>query len=240
MSEYGWLLELELTAEKKGFLKGFSTSRGLTAGSREKNNMIDQREHVLLIDHHDSFSQTIKSYFEQLGVLVTVVQHTDAALNQLEAFEPTRLVLSPGPGSPGEAYATQKLIQKYYKQYPMLGVCLGHQCLIEAFGGCVIQARDIHHGKQSVIHHAGEGLFSGLPSTFLATRYHSLIAEEHDLSNDWEITAWAHDEAGSRVVMGIEHRHYPLFGVQYHPEAVLTEQGMQLLINFMAYQIAFG
>jgi len=221
MSEFGWLLELEPMPETKTPVL--------------KNNRF-QHEHVLLIDHHDSFTQTIKSYFEQLGARVTIVQHTDTILHKLEELEPTRLVLSPGPGNPREVSATQDLIRKYYKQYPILGICLGHQCLIEAFGGEVIQSQEIHHGKQSVIHHHGEGLFAGLPSTFLATRYHSLIAEERDLPKDWKITAWTHDKAGRRVIMGIAHQDYPLFGVQYHPEAVLTEQGMQVLANFMRYK----
>ena len=223
MSEYGWLLELELTVDK---------TLDPAVKPRDVGDMF-QHEHLLLIDHHDSFTHIIKSYFEQLGVRVTLVQHTDTALHHLEAFEPTRLVLSPGPGNPGEVYATQQLIQKYYKQYPILGICLGHQCLIEAFGGCVTQARDIHHGKQSVIHHDGEGLFKGLPSSFLATRYHSLVADEHELPKEWKVTACTHDEIGRRVVMGVAHQNYPLFGVQYHPEAVLTEQGMQVLINFL-------
>jgi anthranilate synthase component II len=220
MSEYGWLLELE------------NAPRASTPVL--KNNRF-QHEHVLLIDHHDSFTQMIKSYFEQLGVWVTVVQHTDTALNHLEAFKPTRLVLSPGPGSPEEACITQAIIQKYYKHYPMLGICLGHQCLIEAFGGRVTQAEEIHHGKQSIIHHDGEGLFTGLPNIFLVTRYHSLIIEEHDVPHDWKITAWTYDEVGCRMVMGVAHRDYPLFGVQYHPEAVLTEQGMQVLRNFLCF-----
>ena len=218
MSDYGWLLDLENASEEKPLVL--------------KNKRF-QDEHVLLIDHHDSFTQMIKSYVEQLGACVTVVQHMDTALHHLEAFEPTRLLLSPGPGSPREAYATQNLIQKYYKQYPILGICLGHQCLIEALGGRVIQAQEIHHGKQSIIHHDGEGLFLDLPNTFLATRYHSLIIEEEGLPQDWKITAWTYDSKKQKIIMGIMHRDYPLFGVQYHPEAVLTEQGMQVLRNFM-------
>jgi len=220
MSEYGWLLELEHAPETH-------------TAAFKKNEHRFQDEHVLLIDHHDSFTQIIKSYFEQLGVSVTIVQHQDTALHHLDTFKPTCLVLSPGPGSPGEAYATQVLIQKYRMHYPMLGICLGHQCLVEALGGRVITASEIWHGKQAVIHHHGDGLFSGLPSTFLATRYHSLVVDEHDLSNDWRITAWTHDANGRRVIMGVAHQSYPLFGVQYHPEAVLTEHGMQVLRNFL-------
>lgn len=219
MSDYGWLLELELAVEEKD-------------KQRDVGDKF-QHEHVLLIDHHDSFTQMIKSYLEQLGARVTVVQHTDAALHKLEVFNPTRLVLSPGPGSPGEAYITQNLIKKYYKDYPILGVCLGHQCLIEAFGGCVIEAQEIYHGKQSIIHHDGKGLFVNLSTTFLATRYHSLLINEHKLPQDWNITAWTHDKSGRRIVMGVAHQNYPLFGVQYHPEAVLTEQGMQVFRNFL-------
>lgn len=225
MSEYGWLIDLENAPE---------------VGSVVLDRHKFEHEHVLLIDHHDSFTQMIKSYFEQLGVGVTVVQHTDTALHHLEDFKPTRVVLSPGPGSPREAYATQNLIKKYYQHYPMLGICLGHQCLIEAFGGRVIQAQEIYHGKQSIIHHDGEGLFTDLPTTFLATRYHSLIIDEHNLPHDWKITAWTHNAEGSRSVMGVAHQRYPLFGVQYHPEAVLTEHGMQVLRNFLCFPGLFS
>ncbi|MDF1827533.1 MAG: aminodeoxychorismate/anthranilate synthase component II [Legionellaceae bacterium] len=221
MSAYGWLLELDNTPE-------------MNAPGLDKYHTFEhEHEHVLLIDHHDSFTYLIKSYFEQLGASVTVVQYTDTALDDLDAWNPTRLVLSPGPGSPREVYTTQQLILKHYKHYPMLGICLGHQCMIEAFGGRIIQAGEIHHGKQSVIEHDGQGLFLDLPRSFLATRYHSLVMDEHALPHDWKMTAWAYDKAGCRVVMGVAHCHYPLFGVQYHPEAILTEHGMQVLRNFL-------
>ena len=225
MSEYGWLLELENKPE---------------AGSAvldQYHNHKFEHEHVLLIDHHDSFTYLIKSYFEKLGASVTVVQHTDAALNHLDLLKPTHLVFSPGPGSPREVYTTQELILKYYKHYPMLGVCLGHQCMIEAFGGRIIEAREIHHGMQSVIEHDGQGLFLDLPCSFLVTRYHSLIMDEHALPRDWKMTAWTYDKTGCCVIMGVAHRDYPLFGVQYHPEAILTEHGMHVLRNFLKFSL---
>ena len=222
MNDYGWLLELEHVS--------------VTSVSSLKTETF-QNVHMLLIDHHDSFTYMIKSYFEQLGATVTVIQHTDTTLHHLAAFKPTCIVLSPGPGCPREAYATQILIQKYYKQYPMLGICLGHQCLIEAFGGSIIQADDIYHGKQSMIYHDGEGLFAGIPHPFLATRYHSLMVDVHDLPKDWSMTAWTYNQDGRRMMMGVAHRDYPLFGVQYHPEAVLTEQGMPVLRNFLRYSL---
>jgi len=221
MSEYGWLLELENTPD-------------ISSPILSTENF--EHDHVLLIDHHDSFTYLIKSCFEQLGALVTVVQYTDPALEHIDVFKPTHLVFSPGPGSPCEALGTQQLIQKYYKHYPMLGICLGHQCLIEAFGGRVIQAQEIHHGKQALIYHDhddGEGLFAGVPRSFLATRYHSLVVDERTMPSRWKMTAWTYDKMGGRVIMGVAHRDYPLFGVQYHPEAVLTEQGMQVLRNFL-------
>tara|TARA_R110002126_G_scaffold291802_1_gene459155 strand:+ start:56425 stop:57108 length:684 start_codon:yes stop_codon:yes gene_type:complete len=226
MSKYGWLLELENTPD------------AIPSVLDKHHTFESEHEHVLLIDHHDSFTYLIKSYFEQLGALVTVVQHTDAALNNLEAFKPTCLVFSPGPGRPHDVSGTQMLIKKYYKHYPMLGICLGHQCLIEAFGGRVVQAQEIHHGKQALIYHDdGDGIFKGVPRSFLATRYHSLIVDEGAMPSDWKITAWTHDKMGCRVIMGVAHRDYPLFGVQYHPEAVLTEQGLQVLRNFLQFSL---
>ncbi|NCT57785.1 MAG: aminodeoxychorismate/anthranilate synthase component II [Legionella sp.] len=219
MSEYGWLLDLENMPD-------------VSAPMLDKNHKFEH-EHVLLIDHYDSFTYLIKSYFEQLGASVTVVQYTDTALNHLEAYQPTRLVLSPGPGSPGEVYTTQQLILKHYMHYPMLGICLGHQCMIEAFGGHVLQAQEIQHGKQIKIYHDGQDLFLNLPRSFLATRYHSWVVDEHDMPMDWKVTAWGYEHNGSRVVMGVAHRTYPLFGVQYHPEAILTEHGMHVLRNFL-------
>ncbi|MCH9756676.1 MAG: aminodeoxychorismate/anthranilate synthase component II [Gammaproteobacteria bacterium] len=197
-----------------------------------KHNVI-QTKHVLLIDHYDSFTQLIKAYFEQLGARVSVVQSDALALQKIEVLAPTHVVLSPGPGCPKAAPETQAFILEYYQKYPILGVCLGLQCLIEAFGGRVLEASDICHGKQVQISHLNEGLFQGIKVPFIGTRYHSLVASFEHLPKDWHVAAWTYDTGGCRVIMGIQHQKYPLFGVQYHPEAILTEQGIKVFENFL-------
>ena len=196
-------------------------------------NLLKQAVHVLLVDHHDSFTQLIKSYCEALGARVSVVQQDDAALQCLERLAPTHIILSPGPGHPSEACATQAMIRAYAGYYPMLGICLGHQCLIEAFGGKVVQAAYVCHGVQSEIYHTGQGLFTGMRRPFLGTRYHSLVACDKALPDVWEVAAWTYDAEGAHVIMGMQHRDYFMFGVQYHPEAILTEQGHRIFENFL-------
>jgi anthranilate synthase/aminodeoxychorismate synthase-like glutamine amidotransferase len=191
------------------------------------------KKHVLLIDHYDSFTQLIKSYFEQLGARVTVMQSDALILESLDQLALTHVVLSPGPGHPEAAHATRAFILKYYQQYPMLGVCLGHQCLLMAFGGEMVEASEICHGKQSRIDYVSKGLFKTITSPFFATRYHSLVVSPDSVPDDWEVTAWCFDAKGSLIMMGVQHQTYKLFGVQFHPEAVLTVQGMQLFKNFL-------
>jgi anthranilate synthase/aminodeoxychorismate synthase-like glutamine amidotransferase len=188
---------------------------------------------LLLIDHYDSFTYTIKAYFEALQVQVEVVQHDSPDLLNLEKIAPSMLVFSPGPGHPDKANTAVELIKKYHKIYPMLGVCLGHQCIAKAFGGEVIHAPEIMHGKQSLIHHEGRDLFAGIPSLFSATRYHSLVVKPETLPRVLRMTAWTFDQKETRMIMGLAHQHYPVFGVQYHPEAVLTEHGYLLFSNFL-------
>jgi anthranilate synthase component II len=195
--------------------------------------VLKQDEHVVLVDHHDSFTQLIKSYCNVLGARVSVVQQDDSVLQRLESLAPTRIILSPGPGHPSGAHATQAMIKMYAGYYPILGICLGHQCLIEAFGGEVTQADQVCHGVQSKIYHTGQGLFLGLREGFLATRYHSLVVCEKTLPDDWDMVAWTYDAEDTRVIMGIQHRNYPMYGVQYHPEAILTEQGHRIFENFL-------
>lgn len=217
MSEYGWLIEQQVLS-RPIFLKPAEQCT----------------KHVLLIDHYDSFTQLIKVYFEQLGARVSVFQFDDMALNHSESLAFTHVVLSPGPGSPEEADATRAFILKYHQQYPMLGVCLGHQCLIKALGGEVIDAFEIAHGKPFEITHTNTGLLKGIKQPFIATRYHSLVASYSELPGYWDVTAWTYDAIGSAVIMGVQHQTYALFGVQFHPEAILTEQGMQIFKNFLS------
>lgn len=190
-------------------------------------------ERLLLIDHYDSFTYTIKAYFETLGARTEVVQYDDPRLLHLEQFAPTALVFSPGPGHPTEASSTVALIKKHYTYYPMLGVCLGMQCMAHAFDGKVIHAPEVMHGKQSLIDHDHTGIFQDVPQGFSATRYHSLMVDPLTLPAELRVTAWTHDASGARVIMGVAHMHYPLFGIQYHPEAVLTEHGYLLFRHFL-------
>lgn len=194
-------------------------------------------KHVMLIDHYDSFTQLIKAYLEVLGARVSVVQSKVLSSNALELLQPTHIVLSPGPGAPSDAPNTLAFILKYFKVYPILGVCLGHQCLMEAFGGQVVQADEIYHGKQSQIYHLGTGLFQHMPQALFATRYHSLVVSADSFPKDWHVTAWTHDRKGCELIMGVQHDSYPLFGVQYHPEAILTEQGSDIFKQFLEYRL---
>lgn len=189
---------------------------------------------VILVDHYDSFTYTIKSYLEVLGAEVCVLYYDDPKLTQLECLSPTHIVLSPGPGAPSDVWQTKALIKKIYKQYPILGVCLGHQCLIETFNGQVIPMDTVYHGKVSTIFHTGQGIFKGLKQQLNVARYHSLIVSKAHIPIDWELSAWSLD-GNEQVVMGVQHTEYPLFGVQYHPEAILTEAGYQIFSNFINY-----
>ncbi|MFZ4077056.1 MAG: anthranilate synthase component II [Legionellaceae bacterium] len=193
-----------------------------------------KRKNVMLIDHYDSFTYTIKSYFDSLGVKTQVITCDSEAMNDLDAYEPSCLVLSPGPGAPDDAPLTLQVIKKHYQDYPILGICLGHQCIAQAFGGVIKRAEVVMHGKQSIIEHDGSFLFSEIPQCFSATRYHSLIVDEKTLPQDLSITAWTRDASQDRVVMGLAHQVYPTFGIQYHPEAIMTEHGLVLFKNFLS------
>jgi anthranilate synthase/aminodeoxychorismate synthase-like glutamine amidotransferase len=189
---------------------------------------------LLLIDHHDSFTYLINSYFEQLQVKTQVVQYDDPILQNLESIHPDYIVFSPGPGHPNTVVNTIDMIRKYYKCYPMLGICLGMQCMAMAFHGRVVHASQVVHGKQSSITHTGLRLFKNIPSTHRVTRYHSLMVEEGSFSTELSINAWTHATTEHpRIIMGIEHQTYPVFGVQYHPEAILSEHGLLLFSNFL-------
>jgi anthranilate synthase component 2 len=188
---------------------------------------------ILLIDHYDSFTYTIKAYFDELGARTQVVQHDALRLTDLAHYAPDGIVLSPGPGHPREATHSLALLQHVSARYPILGICLGMQCIVEAFGGRVIHAPQAMHGKQSRMTHTGQGIFQGIPSNFSVTRYHSLMMDELLIPACLDITARTED--ASRVIMGIQHKEYPVYGVQYHPEAVLTEHGHALLHNFLLH-----
>jgi len=186
---------------------------------------------ILMIDNYDSFTYNLVQYLGELGAQVTVWRNDLFGLEDVAEFDPDGLVVSPGPCTPKEAGLSVPLIQKYASKYPILGVCLGHQSIGEAFGARVRRHKVIVHGKTSLISHDGTEVFAGLPVPFKATRYHSLVVE--DLPEELKANAW-HDETGGRTVMGLRHRRYPTHGVQFHPESVLTEGGRQILANFLA------
>lgn len=184
---------------------------------------------VLVIDNYDSFTYNLVQYLGELGETVVVCRNDEVTLADVAAMKPVAVVLSPGPGTPGDAGICKDLLLELGPSLPMLGVCLGHQCLGEAFGGTVQRAGQVMHGKVSRVSHEGTSVFRGLPSPFAATRYHSLVVDRADLPASLEITAWTDDG----TVMGLRHRDYPLAGVQFHPEAILTEHGHHLLRNFL-------
>ncbi|MFZ5992456.1 MAG: anthranilate synthase component II [Deinococcota bacterium] len=194
---------------------------------------------ILIVDNYDSFTYNLVQYLGELGAALTVWRNDQFQLEDVERLSPDGIVVSPGPCTPSEAGLSVPLIQRYAPQYPILGVCLGHQSIGQAFGAKVTRAKVILHGKTSQIHHDGTGVFAGLPQPFTATRYHSLVVEASFRGDSWEdlppelrVNAWV-DEAGGRTVMGLEHTRYPTYGVQFHPESILTEIGKQILGNFL-------
>ncbi len=192
---------------------------------------------LLMIDNYDSFTYNLVQYFGELGEEVTVVRNDQIDLAGIERLAPSRIVISPGPGTPDDAGVAMDAIRAQSGRIPVLGVCLGHQAIGQVYGGRVIHARVIMHGKTSMIHHRDEGVFRGLPSPFEATRYHSLIVERETLPECLEITAWTETDAGGvDEIMGMRHREMPVEGVQFHPESILTTCGHQLLKNFLEQQ----
>ena len=182
-----------------------------------------------MLDNYDSFTYNIVQYFGQLGEDVRVFRNDAISLDEIERLSPRRLVVSPGPCSPEEAGISVAAIRHFAGKIPILGVCLGHQSIGAAFGGNVVRSVSLMHGKTSPIHHDGKELFAGLPNPFQATRYHSLVVERSSLPACLEVTAWV--ENGE--IMGMRHRELPVWGVQFHPESILTEGGMELLTNFL-------
>jgi anthranilate synthase component 2 len=193
---------------------------------------------LLMIDNYDSFTYNIVQYFGELGQDVKVVRNDEVTIQDIEAMKPEYLVISPGPCSPNEAGISLETIKHFAGKIPLLGVCLGHQAIGQAFGGDVIRAREVMHGRISAIHHADIGVFKDLPNPFNATRYHSLIVDKKTLPETLEITAWTvvngqPDETIVDEIMGLRHKTLPIEGVQFHPESILSEHGHALLKRFV-------
>lgn len=190
---------------------------------------------LLMIDNYDSFTFNLVQYLGELGVEVRVHRNDEIDLGGVAALAPERIVISPGPCTPNEAGISVPLIREFAGRIPILGVCLGHQSVGQAFGGNIVKAREVMHGKTSPIYHGGQGVFAGLEVPFEATRYHSLVVEAESLPNSLEVTAWTQNADGTRdEIMGIRHREFPVQGVQFHPESILTRHGHDLLRNFVA------
>ena len=189
---------------------------------------------LLMIDNYDSFTYNLVQYFGELGVDIRVFRNDEITLDEISTLQPDQIVLSPGPCTPAEAGISVASIREFAGKIPILGVCLGHQSIGEAFGGRIIRAKRVMHGKISAIHHRGEGVFRDLPSPFNATRYHSLVIEQDTLPDCLEITAWTENADGSiEEIMGVRHRKLAVEGVQFHPESILSEHGHQMLKNFL-------
>jgi len=184
---------------------------------------------LLMIDNYDSFTYNLVQYLGELGEDVKVIRNDELTVDEIERLVPTRIVLSPGPCTPNEAGVTLAVVDRFKGRLPILGVCLGHQAIGQAFGGRVVHARTLMHGKVSRIHHGGAGVFRGLPTPYDATRYHSLAIQRETCPPDLEVTAWTEDGE----IMGVRHRTLAIEGVQFHPESILTEHGHALLRNFL-------
>ncbi|MDO9422826.1 MAG: aminodeoxychorismate/anthranilate synthase component II [Methylobacter sp.] len=189
---------------------------------------------VVMIDNYDSFTYNLVQYFGELGADVTVVRNDQVTVEDIENLVPDKLVISPGPCTPKEAGISVAAILKFAGRIPILGVCLGHQSIGYAFGGNIVHAKSIMHGKTSPVYHRNQGVFKGLNNPFIATRYHSLVIEQATIPDCLEITAWTQDEAGNLdEIMGVRHKQLDIEGVQFHPESILTEHGHDLLRNFL-------
>lgn len=189
---------------------------------------------ILVVDNYDSFTYNLVQYLGELGATLEVLRNDEVTAQRVEEISPERLVISPGPCTPTEAGESCQVIRTFSGRIPILGVCLGHQCIGEVFGGKVIRAPYLMHGKTSPITHNNTGIFKGVPSPFTATRYHSLIVERASLPDSLEITA----ETSDGLIMGMKHREHPTFGVQFHPESILTGEGKSLLRNFLEVPVA--
>ena len=189
---------------------------------------------LLMIDNYDSFTYNLVQYFGELGQEVVVYRNDEISINEIESLNPNYIVISPGPCTPNEAGISLELIKRFAGKIPILGVCLGFQAIVQSFGGNIIGAQKIMHGKVSPIHHTSKSVFKGLKNPLNATRYHSLVAEKTTLPDCFEVTAWTNTESGDvEEIMGVRHNSFPIEGVQFHPESILTEHGHQMLNTFL-------
>ena len=184
---------------------------------------------ILMIDNYDSFTYNLVQYFGELGADLQVYRNDKITISGVEGLQPEKIVISPGPCTPNEAGISCQVIEHFADRLPLLGVCLGHQCIGQAFGGEIVHAKWLMHGKTSMIHHNGQGIFNNLDNPFQATRYHSLILKNESKPNCLELTAWTDQDE----IMGVQHTDLPIFGVQFHPESILTPEGKKLLDNFL-------
>jgi anthranilate synthase/aminodeoxychorismate synthase-like glutamine amidotransferase len=185
---------------------------------------------ILVLDNYDSFTYNLVQYFGELGAELIVRRNDRTTIEQIEQLHPEKICISPGPGTPDEAGISNELIRHFGPRIPVLGVCLGHQCIGQVYGGEVVRADRLMHGKTSPILHEGDGVFRGLPIPFEATRYHSLIVRRETLPDELEVVA----ETSEREIMGLRHRQHPVHGVQFHPESIMTSEGKKLLANFLS------
>jgi anthranilate synthase/aminodeoxychorismate synthase-like glutamine amidotransferase len=188
---------------------------------------------IFVLDNYDSFTYNLVQYIGEMGQEVVVRRNDQTTVEEIDQLRPDRIVISPGPCTPQDAGISIELIRHFAGKVPVLGVCLGHQAIGAAFGGKVVRAHNLMHGKTSSVEHDGQSIFHGIPSPFTATRYHSLIVEKRGLPEELEISATCIDRDGRQVIMGLRHRKYPVEGVQFHPESVLTEHGKQMVRNFV-------
>ena len=184
---------------------------------------------ILLLDNYDSFTYNLYQYMCELGAEVEVLRNDRTTIEEIDLLAPERIVVSPGPKTPSDAGISLDLVRHFGPHVPVLGVCLGHQCVGQAYGGTIVPAGEIMHGKTSLIYHDGHGVFAGLPSPFEAIRYHSLAVYRDDLPEELEVTAWTDKD----IIMGVRHKEYPVEGIQFHPESIMTKVGHDLLRNFL-------
>ncbi len=184
---------------------------------------------ILVIDNYDSFTYNLVQYLGELGAAISVYRNDEITIDGIKKLRPGKIVISPGPGEPKDAGISKDVIRQFGNKTPILGVCLGHQCIGEVFGGRIVSAKNLMHGKTSLIYHDGKGIFKGVKNPFEATRYHSLLVERSSFPKVLRITA----ETKEKEIMGLEHKRYPIYGVQFHPESILTGEGKKILKNFL-------